>query len=338
MREDKKQYFYTDRGFFRNTVNDEAECKRRFADIHTEVTDFCLGREISDWREKVYRYLHDVTVTPKCKCGCGQDVEFGKVAKSSRFGYNVFYSRDCKKNAYGGEGNPFFNKTHSQKTKDILRQKNVGKTYSAEVNAKKSLPKEKNGMFGRRNYDVWLEKYGEVIAKEKEAAANAKKGRNGKLNGMYGRSPGKKAGNSIKCWYKEFYCRSLTELSFIVNYCERFHLTCATAETDVFRVTLPNGSTYKPDFIVNGKYVVEVKPKAFHYSNAEKFEFVKKELASRGYIYKVIDPIQKLAYNDVFSMILTNKVRIQVVENGKAYNNFIERYNLWLRKRSLLSE
>jgi hypothetical protein len=53
-----------------------------------------------------------------------------------------------------------------------------------------------NGMKGKTNYDVWLEKYGEEIAKEKWSEAQKKSAKNrkgnpntmGKNNGMYGRS------------------------------------------------------------------------------------------------------------------------------------------------------
>lgn len=45
---------------------------------------------------------------------------------------------DIKKIQYIGEGNPFYGKHHSEETKAILREKNIGKKYSVEVNKKKA--------------------------------------------------------------------------------------------------------------------------------------------------------------------------------------------------------
>lgn len=45
---------------------------------------------------------------------------------------------DQKKVRYIGDGNPFYGKHHSDETKTLLKNKNIGKKYSLEVNKKKA--------------------------------------------------------------------------------------------------------------------------------------------------------------------------------------------------------
>jgi len=58
-----------------------------------------------------------------------------------------------------GENNPFFGKTHSDKTKQQIREKQTNKKYSKETNLKKSNPKygNSNGMYGK----CWIHNYNE---------------------------------------------------------------------------------------------------------------------------------------------------------------------------------
>lgn len=55
-------------------------------------------------------------------------------------------------------------KHHTEESKELNRQKHIGIKHSEEVNKKKSLPGNKNGMFGKSFYQVWVEKYGVVEA------------------------------------------------------------------------------------------------------------------------------------------------------------------------------
>jgi translation initiation factor 2 beta subunit (eIF-2beta)/eIF-5 len=62
----------------------------------------------------------------------------------------------------------------SEITREKIRQTQIGKTYSDEVNKSKGLPKEKNPMYGKSVYDVWLSKFGKEIADEKLEAFKEK--------------------------------------------------------------------------------------------------------------------------------------------------------------------
>lgn len=55
-------------------------------------------------------------------------------------------------------------KHHTDESKELNRQKHLGIKHSEESNKKKSLPGNKNGMFGKSFYQVWVEKYGVVEA------------------------------------------------------------------------------------------------------------------------------------------------------------------------------
>jgi len=90
-----------------------------------------------------------------------------------------------------GENNPFFNKTHSDKTKKLCGIQNIGnknklgykmseeskkklselKTgtkFSKEVNKKKSCPGEKNGMYGKSHSKETIEKISQNIKESKK--------------------------------------------------------------------------------------------------------------------------------------------------------------------------
>jgi len=326
----RAQYFFTERGFFRKNVLKEEKFSQRYPAVYAEINK--ITSTSLPWRERVYLYIHDAQEPPLCHCGCGERCAFSNCQDSSRFTYLKFYSTKCKARAYGGVGNPFFGKNHSDETKEAIRVKKQGKTYSPEVNAKKVRRGAQNGMYQRCNYDVWLEKYGPEIALQKQLAANAKKVRRGAQNGMYGKSPSKKAGNSVKCWYKGYFCRSLSELSFIINYCERFRLLFETAETTKYKVVIGPNKTYRPDFLVNNKFIVEIKPKGLQKAHADKFSIAKAEFLKQGLTFKVIDPIKKLSYNDIFALMQTGAVEIMAATHSKTYNNFMKRYQKWAKR------
>ena len=75
-----------------------------------------------------------------------------------------------------GEGNGMFNKTQSSETKELMRNSHIGIPSQLKGTFKsnefKELQREhkigeKNAMFGKSFYDIWLIKYGKEIADEK---------------------------------------------------------------------------------------------------------------------------------------------------------------------------
>lgn len=115
---------------------------------------------------------------------------------------NIFFTFKIKKLHYfnekfvcrscfsSGTNNPFYGKSHSEFFKDKLKKERSGTWY---VN-------EKNSMFGKTNYDVWLEKYGKEIADEKQKKSNEKNriSNSGTNNPFYGKTHTNEVKDSIR--------------------------------------------------------------------------------------------------------------------------------------------
>jgi len=210
----------------------------------------------------------------------------------------------AKKVNKSGENNPFFGKQHTEKTKLKMKelrkdQKDLDVWKSQEFKDKMSLvtSKEKNGMFGRKVYDIWVEKYGKVIAdeKEKEWKNKISKATSGKKNPMYGKSPKHSVGNGFCGWYKSIFFRSLRELSYIVNVLEKGEINWKTAEDKNFRVEYIDSNnthrTYVADFLIDNKKLVEIKPIRLQNTtnNILKREAAIKFCKNKGLDYEVVD-------------------------------------------------
>ena len=173
-----------------------------------------------------------------------------------------------------GEENPFYKKTHNKKTRQIISSKNKkaweNKTPEElkEFGQKKSQPKEKNGMYGKTPYDIWLEKYGKEEADKRYSSWRESKIRTalrGEANPSFGRPPPHGTGNGWKSRYKGFYCRSLRELTFLISLDEQ-NVVWRGAENIRIKYLLNSEiKTYAPDFLV-GNTIYEIKPIKLHNS------------------------------------------------------------------------
>lgn len=195
--------------------------------------------------------------------------------------------------------NGFQDKKHTEESRKSMSQSHQNNTESyktQEFRDKMSLVTsgELNPMFGKKVFDIWVEKYGLEEAKKREIAWKAKlsvknKGAN---NSMYGKEAPPKSGYGVHGWYKNFYFRSLHELKFIFT-CERFGLKIISAEKIRVKYLSYTGNerTYSPDYIVDDKYLVEVKPLRLHNTplNTLKFESAKKYCSENNLKFKVLD-------------------------------------------------
>lgn len=185
-----------------------------------------------------------------------------------------------------GEANPFYNKKHTDETKNKLRK-----------NAK-ILSGKDNFMYGKSFYDVWVEKYGKEMADIKlyEFKIKQSKNNSGELNNMFGKPSPTGSGNGWSGWYKGWYFRSILELSYMVNVIERYNIEWKTGETIHIDYVDESGRkrTYSPDFILNNKYLVECKPKSLIKSKNViiKTEAAKKYCTKNNLIFKIISPIK----------------------------------------------
>lgn len=198
-----------------------------------------------------------------------------------------------------GEKNPFYGKTHSNEVLEKL--KNIDRSYTQTDNFREKISKlscgENNSMYGKNFYDSWVEKYGEDLANKKLVIWKDKlsKINSGKGNPMYGKPSPNGSGNGWSGWYNGWFFRSLRELTYMIEVIERFNIKWETAETNKWRIQYEDYEgkvrNYFPDFIIEDKYIVEIKPKKLWYSD----KVIRKQKAAEIFcsendlIYKITD-------------------------------------------------
>lgn len=216
---------------------------------------------------------------------------------------------DCKK---GIRENGFKGKKHKPETIEKLKNRDTScyKTEEFRSTMSSVTKGSKNGMYGRTVMQIWVEKFGQEEAelKLKDYKNKVSKNSSGSKNPMYGKQSPQGSGNGWSGWYKGWFFRSLIELSYMVNVIERFNLKWVSAEAKIYKIDyigFKNQSrTYFADFVINDKYLVEIKPKKLHKS---KTVILKSEAAvifckDRGMVYKISD-CPKLSSKDLEYLI-----------------------------------
>jgi hypothetical protein len=182
-----------------------------------------------------------------------------------------------------GIQNPFYGYKHSEETKEKIRNHNIGKKYSDEINKSK-------GRVGRSPSNKGISLSEET--KNKISLATS-----GKNNPMYGKPSPIGSGNGWSGWYKNHYFRSIKELSFIINYLERFNLKWESGESKKFQIKYKDWEgkirNYYPDFFINDSFLVEIKPKKLWNNKIVKLKKTQAEnfCKNNNIKYKLIDPI-----------------------------------------------
>ena len=245
--------------------------------------------------------------------------------------------RPCKvcgyllRNQYG-EKNPFYGKSHTREAKKKIAtgDKSYSKTSEYKKKRADAVLGDKNPMYGKCNYDVWVEKYGVAKAKELQDLTNKKLSAifSGAGNPMYGKPAPQGSGNGWSGWYKGWYFRSLKELSFVINHLEKNQLSWRTAESKDLAISYvdPKGKkrTYFADFLVSDKELVEVKPTKLKSSIIVK---LKQEAAINfcnklGLHYRIEDPIM-LNEGEIKTLYISGEIK------------FSERYEIMFKERFL---
>jgi hypothetical protein len=217
-----------------------------------------------------------------------------------------------------GSKNPFFGKTHTETTKKKIIEKRDNTLYKSDEFRKKIsniTSGENNPMFGKNFYSIWVDKFGEKVANEKMKNFKEKISSNnaGDKNPMYGKPSPNGSGNGWSGWYNGWFFRSLRELSYMILVIERFKLNWRSAENSEFTIKYTdykkNNRTYRPDFIINEKYLVEIKPKNLWNSDSvkRKKESAKIFCESKGLVYKLVD-IRPIEFGILYKMVEENKI------------------------------
>lgn len=269
-----------------------------------------------------YNFKNAETKGSYCKsCGLKESITDERIKKMSdrlKGQNNPMYGKK-------GNLNPFFGRKHTNESKQKMidnRDMMVYKTESFREKIRGLKIGDKNPMYGRSFYTVWVEKYGKEVANKKMENFKIKQTNNnlGCKNRMFGKPSPIGSGNGWSGWYKGWYFRSIKELTYMIKVIERFNLKWENAETKDLRIPyLDNNNqrrTYVADFLINNKFLVEIKPKNLWKS---KSVVLKRESAllfcnNNNLIYKLTD-IENLS----------NKEILNLYRNGEI--KFIERYN-----------
>jgi hypothetical protein len=183
----------------------------------------------------------------------------------------------------------------------------------------------KNNMFGKNYQTHGLIKFAksllgktnkEIYGDEKSLNIKDKlsKASSGENNPMYGKPSPKGSGNGWAGWYKGWYFRSLRELSFMINVIERFKFNWRSAEKANLKIKYldykRNSKTYMADFLINGKYLVEIKPKKLHGSDLtqRKAKAAMEFCNNNGLKYKLLDS-SILSKEKIIELIKTNQIK-----------------------------
>jgi hypothetical protein len=150
---------------------------------------------------------------------------------------------------------------HWSKTKDQDEVRaifgTVGKKGAKTKKERGSLLGEKNGMYGKSVYDVWVKKYGKEEADRRALARNKKLSEKskGSNNPMYGKPAPQGSGVGKYTKYKDINFRSTWEAK-VAEWLDENNITWKYEEK---RYKLSNGTTYLPDFFIyEGKKLTEV--------------------------------------------------------------------------------
>lgn len=234
------------------------------------------------------------------------------------------------KRNFKGTNNPFYGKKHTKETKQKLSLKRKGKAISDSHKNKiiQTITNNPENINRKPFYDCWVDKYGKEVADEKLIEYKKKQSiaSTGSNNSMYGKPAPSKSGNGWQGWYKGLFFRSLRELSYIYNCLDKEDVLWNSAENNKYKISyLFNEKVfnYFPDYIVNNKYLVEIKPKRLW--NTPRI-LAKKEAAEKfcldlNLTYELIDPL--LLDLSVLTNLIENNLVVFTDKTKIKYEQYI---------------
>jgi hypothetical protein len=234
-----------------------------------------------------------------------------------------------------GELNPFFGKKHTKESKQKITENKDYSSYKTEEfrnKISKLMSGENNPRYnGKSNYNIWVEKYGKEIADEKLKKLKEQQSKNssGENNPMFGKPSPIGSGNGWSGWYKGWFFRSIKELSYMINVIESNNIEWISAESNKFKINYINYKnkqrTYTADFVLNNKYLIEIKPKNLWNSDLvvrkqkSAIEFCKEN----NLIYKLRD-VRNLSTEELKNLYLSKDIifteRYEKIFNDKYFN------------------
>jgi hypothetical protein len=200
--------------------------------------------------------------------------------------------------------------------------------YYEKFKENSARPGVLNGSFGKTNQELCFNKWmksGLTIeeCKIKYHLNQNKNVASGERNGSFGKTPNHKCGAGWSGRYKNYYFRSLLELSYII-YLEENNINFKSAECIRIKYKDENNNikTYAPDFLlIDENKIVELKPKNLQKMkiNLLKFEAARIYSSQNNYEFIVMD----------FPLIKMDKITILVESNiikfnAKPYQKYLD--------------
>ena len=145
---------------------------------------------------------------------------------------------------------------------------------------------------------------------------------------MYGKPSPQGSGNGWSGWYKGWFFRSIHELSYMINVIEKNGWKWESGEQKKFSIPYVDWEgkprTYFADFVIDGKLLVECKPKRLHKSVAVQskqkgaIEFCQKN----GLTYQIECPIllstdEMKSLHDSKKITLLDRYEVKYIERYK---------------------
>lgn len=239
----------------------------------------------------------------------------------------------CASCCSSGENNGFFGKKHTEESMiTMVKTKETSESWQASLEYKKTeefrsemskkLSGENNPRYGLGSLkDIWIKKYGEEQGLKrweewKQLQRDiAPRGENAHA---YGKQSPVGSGNGWSGYYNfedgtQWYFRSFIELSYMVNEIVAKKLQWENGELKKFIIPYidysGNTRNYFPDFVIDGKYIVECKPENLQSSvNVKaKKEAAEKYCLERGMEYIILEP-NKLSEKEIMELYITKKI------------------------------
>lgn len=223
-----------------------------------------------------------------------------------------------KNNKNPATGNTYWvGRKHSNETKKQMSISQTGKIVSEETRKKLSIANTGQFVSEETRVKISIASAGRVGKKHKDSTKiliSEKRLKSIKQN--------KHFCIGISGTYKGIHFRSLYELSYLI-YLIKFKIKF---ECEPFSILYTNVNRYMPDFLIENKYLVEIKPKEFQ--NTEK-NLLKTKAAlqyceENNLIYKIIDP--SVCKKKIFKEYLNNTIIFDAGDKKRFLNKF--KYNI----------
>ncbi len=150
-------------------------------------------------------------------------------------------------------------------------------------------------------------------------------GKLGSNNPRFGKPPTENPGRGWSGWYKNWFFRSILELSYMINYLEKNSIQWEKGESKKYKIPYINlhgeKRNYFPDFIIDNKIVIECKPRQLLNDPLVQL----KAIAARNFCsninlkYELVSP-KSLSLNEINSLYKSEQIKF----TSKAETNFLK--------------